>query len=115
MNESILQSIKHLLGIEGVYDHFDSDLLIHLNSEFFYLYQIGVTEKPFRITGDSETWEDFKSNIEDVALIKDLVYLRTKKIFDPPTSGILMDSLKDQIKEAEWRVYSEVDFGKENK
>lgn len=113
MNESILNSIKHMLGIEPTYDHFDQDLIIYINSALFYLKQIGVGDTVFRITGSTETWHDFASNIDEIPSVKELVYMRVRKAFDPPTSGILMEAINSQIKELEWRVYSEVDFGKE--
>lgn len=113
MNESILNSIKHLLGIEPSYDHFDQDLIIHINSVLFYLKQIGVKDTVYTITGPSETWDDFVPNVNNIPLVKQLVYMKVRKAFDPPTSGILMTALDDQMKELEWRLYSEVDFGKE--
>ena len=42
MEESILTSIKKLLGITEDYEQFDTDIIIHINSVFMILTQIGV-------------------------------------------------------------------------
>ena len=60
MTESILTSIKKLLGIDESYKHFDPDLIMHINSVFSILTQLGVgPPNGFSITGDSEKWNSF--------------------------------------------------------
>ena len=93
--ESILNSIKKLLGINIDDTSFDTDLIIHINTVFSVLTQLGVgTDKGYRIYTDSETWDDYIS--EDA--------LRVKTIFDPPQSSFVLDSYKRLIDELEWRI-----------
>lgn len=108
MNESILVTIKKMLGIVGDYDPFDTDIIIQINSSLFTLRQLGVhIEKEFTVTGPTETWNDL--NVEDLETVKNYIYLKTKLAFDPPTSSFVLDSLQKTIAELEWRLNVEVD------
>lgn len=109
--ESILTSIKKLLGLSEDYEAFDDDIILDINSALFILWQLGVgksTETPYMIHDDSETWTDFidESQIE---ICKPYVYLRTKMLFDPPSSGTMVDAINGQIKEYEVRMTYAVD------
>lgn len=110
MDESILTSIKKLLGIEEDYDHFDKDLVIHINSVFTVLNQIGLGTSNFIIKGSDETWGDFLgADTKNLELVKTYVYMRVKMMFDPPSSSSVMDSTKQIIDELEWRISVTVD------
>jgi len=37
-------------------------------------------------------------------MVKTYVYLRVRFIFDPPTTSYLLEAMKEQIKEFEWRL-----------
>ena len=106
MEESILNTVKTMLGPEGDYDDFDTDIIIHINSAFSVLTQLGVgPPKGFRIRDDASTWSDFiPDDRDDLDLIKDYVYMKVKLIFDPPPNSYTVEALKEQIKEAEWRL-----------
>lgn len=111
--DSILNSIKKLLGITEDYKHFDPDLIMHINSAFFILNQLGVgPEDPFTIEDKNATWDEFVSN-QDTEAIKSYIALRVRLLFDPPQHGSLMSAIQDQIKEYEWRLNVQVDPGKE--
>ena len=115
--DSILNSIKKLIGLTEEYKQFDDDLIIHINSVFSILYQLGVGDAPFSITGTSETWDDFISTEDDMNIqdVKSYVYFRTKLMFDPPTNSVLMEAINKQIAELEWRLNVEADdWGDEN-
>ena len=106
MEESILKTIKQLIGCPDDFEQFDMDLTIHINSAFATLTQLGVGPKEgYRITGVDNVWNEFEDDPQKLSLIKDYVYIKTRLLFDPPTSGSLMDSLKEQLKEMEWRLY----------
>lgn len=106
MEESILKTIKQLIGCPDDLEQFDLDLTIHINSAFAALTQLGVGPKEgYRITGPDNVWSEFEEDTQKSSLIKDYVYIKTRLLFDPPTSGSLMDSLKEQLKEMEWRLY----------
>ena len=106
MEESILKTIKQLIGCPDDFEQFDLDLIVHINSAFATLTQLGVGPKEgYRITGADNEWSEFEDDVQKLSLIKDYVYIKTRLLFDPPTSGSLMDSLKEQLKEMEWRLY----------
>lgn len=105
--ESILTSIKKLLGIEEEYTHFDADIIMHINSVFFILAQIGVgPSKGFRIEDENQTWDDFIPDMSEknLELTKTYVYERVKLLFDPPTGSVVMQATKDAANEFEWRL-----------
>lgn len=107
--ESILTSIKKLLGIEEEYEHFDVDIIIHINSTFSILNQIGVgPENGFTITDKSATWDQYSPDVLSVELVKQFVYLKVKLIFDPPLSSAVMEAIKQTISELEWRLSTTV-------
>ena len=103
--DSILTSIKRLLGIAEEYDHFDPELVIHINSVFMILTQMGVgPAEGFRITGAEETWDDFIPDGKNLESVKSYVYMKVRLMFDTPTSSSLMDALTRSISEFEWRL-----------
>ena len=111
MQESILTSIKKLLGITEEYAHFDTDIIMHINSVFMILMQLGIgPAEGFSITGDSEVWSDFLSDATWFESVKSYVYLKVKLIFDPPQSGTLLNAIEKQVSEFEWRCQEEQDF-----
>ena len=110
--ESILTSIKKLLGIDEEYEHFDPDIIMHINSVFMFLQQIGVgPTNTYSIESDSETWTDFFSsaNVKDVSAAKSLMFLKVKMLFDPPTIGSVNESYNKLIDELTWRCSIEGD------
>ena len=102
---SVLTSIKKLLGIAEEYKQFDQDLIIHINSVLMALTQIGVGRcEGMRIRDGSTTWNDLLSNISNLEAVKTYVYLKVKMVFDPPTSSSVMDAMNRSISEYEWRL-----------
>ena len=105
MEESILTSIKKLLGITEDYEIFDQDLIIHINSIFTILKQMGIgPESTFRLTGKNEAWSEFIKD-KDIESVKSFVYLRVRLLFDPPASSSAIESINKMISELEWRLY----------
>lgn len=110
MNESILTSIKKLLGIAEEYTHFDQDIVIYINTILRRLYQVGVGQSGFYISDSSATWNDFLGEDHDkYEQAKVYVYLRVRQIFDPPQSGAANEAIKENIKELEWLLFIEAD------
>ena len=105
MDESILTSIKKLLGIPEDYEHFDQDIIIHINSVFMILNQLGVgpTEE-FTITDKTAVWSDFISDNKKFESVKTSVYMKVRLLFDPPLSSAVMDCINKVINELEWRL-----------
>lgn len=107
---SILNSIKGLLGIMPDDKSFDLEIILHINSVFSILRQLGVgPENGFRITDEDDQWSDFLSDEIRLAAVKDYMFMKVKIIFDPPASSALLESYKELIKEFEWRAYIEAD------
>lgn len=105
MNDSILTSIKKLLGITEDYSQFDADIIMHINSVFSTLIQIGIGPKSgFAITGEQETWNDFIGDNKKQQSVISYVYLKVRLLFDPPSSSVLVSAINEQIKEFEWRL-----------
>lgn len=104
MDESILNSIKKLMGLAADYDAFDSDLVVLINTALMTLSQIGVGEIGFSITGSDETWSSFLKSRGDLAAAKDYVYISTKLIFDPPSSSSVIASYEKIRDELAWRL-----------
>lgn len=103
--ESILTSIKKLLGIAEDYEHFDPDIIMHINSVFMILTQLGVgPSEGFTIEDNTSTWVDFTSDTTKIESIKSYIYLKVKLLFDPPTSSTVIESINKMINEFEWRL-----------
>lgn len=110
--DSILKTIKQMLGFEHDYHAFDQDIIININMVFNILNQLGVGPKGgFYITGDKETWNDYISDMNKLQMVKTYIYLKVKAIFDPGTSSALNNAIDNQIKELEWRLNVQVDPG----
>lgn len=106
-NEYILPTVKKVLGISPEISIFDTDLITHINTVLASLIQIGVgPSEGFEITGDKEKWIDFYDN-KNLNQIRTYVCLKVRMMFDPPTSSILADAMNSNIKEIEYRIYTE--------
>lgn len=109
--DSILTTVKKLIGITEDYTHFDQDIIVHINSAFSTLNQLGVgPENGFRIFGSEETWNSFSSDPILIEWVKTYVYLKTRIIFDSSSMpSYVLESIKQTISELEFRmnVYSE--------
>lgn len=105
MNDSILQSIKKLLGLDITYTDFDQDIIIHINSVFMILRQLGVgPAEGYKITSLSNVWSEFTSDDIFIESVKSYVYLKVRMLFDPPTNSALIQAVQSQISELEWRL-----------
>jgi len=111
-DESILTSIKKLLGIEESYEHFDQDLVIHINSVFMILNQLGLGPKEgFNIVDKNDKWSSFLGTNQDLSSVISYVYLKVRLMFDPPQMGYLVTSIQDQCKEFEFRLNVQTEDG----
>lgn len=103
--ESILTSIKKLLGITEEYEHFDEDIIMHINSVFMILTQLGVgPPEGFRIEDKTATWNEFISDDVRFDSVKSYMHLKVKLLFDPPLSSAAIESMNRMINEFEWRI-----------
>lgn len=114
--ESILTSIKKLLGIPETYEQFDMDVIMHINSALFVLTQLGVGPSGgFSITDKTAKWTDFVTDVNKIESIKSYIYLKVRLLFDPPTSSAVTEAINRQISELEWRINLAVDPGENSK
>lgn len=107
MSESILSTIKEMLGPVSAYDAFDSELVVFINSVLFSLCQLGVgPTTPFTITqSGGETWSDFLGeDAKKLEAVKTYIYIKTRIVFDPPTSSFVLNALKEEADMYEWRL-----------
>lgn len=108
--ESILTSIKKLLGIAEEYEHFDPDLIMHINSVFSILTQLGVgPSEGFSIEDKNAVWSDFIPEKSKIECVKSYIHHKVKLLFDPPLGSAVIDSMERTIKELEWRLMVAVD------
>lgn len=109
--DSILNSVKKLLGIAPDYTQFDADIIMHINAVFLTLYELGVgPSEAFFITDDIAVWDDYIS--DDYLLLNAVrIYIsqKVRLVFDPPTNSALIEALKSSIEEFEWRMNAMVD------
>ena len=107
--ESILTSIKKLLGIMSDYTNFDDDIIIHINTAFAMLNQLGVgPEGGFMIVDANSRWEDYTTE-KNLNMVKTYIYLKVRLLFAPPTSSALIESINRTLSEIEWRIFLEGD------
>lgn len=108
--DSILASIKKLLGLDQDYTPFDQDVIIAINAAFLTLTQLGVgPDEGFRITGYDETWNDFLGGATDLEAAKEYVYMKARLAFDPPVNASILEALKELCSEYEFRLNVQVD------
>lgn len=114
LEERILSSIKKLLGLNDSVTVFDTDIIIHINTVFANLAQMGVGPQDsegknigFKISTGEEVWGNFTNNDILIENVKTYVYIKVKMVFDPPTSSALIDAYNSQAKELEWRLYTQ--------
>ena len=103
--DSILTSIKKMLGITEDYTHFDTDIVIHINSVFSILTQLGVgPPEGFYIQDKTTIWYEYISDPNKIEMDKSYMYLKVRLLFDPPSSSSVIEAFNKQISEFEWRL-----------
>lgn len=108
--DKILTSVKKVLGIESGYTHFDSDIILFINSALMSLNQLGIGPPTgFSILGIEESWVDLVGTSKNIESVKAFVYLKVRLLFDPPTSSFVLDSMERQMRELEWRLNVQVE------
>lgn len=111
VTDSILNSVKKLLGYEPEYEEFDADIMMNINAAIFTLRQLGVgPEEGFMVTGPYDTYEMYLGKYnQEIPQVCMYLYYKTRLGFDPPQSSYVADQIKEAIKEAEWRLNAQVD------
>ena len=108
--ESILTSIKKMLGIQEEYTHFDDEIIMNINTVFMDLRLLGVgPESGFAITDKSDAWTDFIGDLTTIEGVKTYTYLKVRLVFDPPQSSTVINEYNKRISELEWKLNVSVD------
>jgi len=103
--DSILLSVKKLCSLDEDYNDFDDEIIMHINAVLMSLAQMGIGPADYIVTDESQLWSEYTSGRKDLEGIKTYVGYRVRKIFDPPTSGAVMDALQATIDEMESRLF----------
>lgn len=110
MQDSILMTIRKLVCGNPYADHFDTDLLIHINACFSILNQLGVgPENGFVVTDETQSWSSYIADNYILNMVKTYVTLKVKKIFDPPLTSSVLEAMDKEISQLEWRLNVAVD------
>ena len=118
--DSILTSIKKLLGLDEEYTHFDNDIIMYINSALFRLRTLGVgqivegeTLSPiaFKISDKTAVWSDLLEDRDDLESVKTYVYLKVRLIFDPPQTSFVIEAYNKQLQELEWLINEQAGGG----
>jgi len=105
LEESILKTIKPMLGVSVSDTSFDMDIIVLINSSLAVLNQNGIGVTDYEIIGDTEVWADLLGETTlKLTPIKTFVFLYVKLIFDPPTNSSILEALKQQKEETLWRL-----------
>jgi len=104
--ESILDTIKQLLGIPIEDESFDTDIKVYINTITPNLAQMGIGPKNgFIVISKDQLWSEYvDSTIINLEGVKQYIYLKVKLIFDPPTNSTTVQAINDSLKELEWRM-----------
>ena len=103
-------TIRKLVCGNPYADHFDTDLLVHINACFSILNQLGVgPENGFVVTDETQSWSSYSDNDRVLNMVKTYVTLKVKKIFDPPLTSSVLEAMDKEISQLEWRLNVAVD------
>lgn len=105
MNESILTSVKKMLGLDTEYTVFDPDVIMHINSALSILHQVGASPSSgLTVSDNTTTWDELTLDVDHVNMVKTYIFLKVRLWFDPPTSSYALSSMEKQIEQLEWRL-----------
>lgn len=108
--ESILLTIKSMLGIDAEYGGYDVPVISAINNAIFTLQQIGIGPTPtVYISGHDEVWSTLFDGVADLEGIKSYIYLKVRLEFDPPSTSFGISAIENQIRQMEWRLKVQVD------
>ena len=107
MNQSILDSIRKIIGNGELDEYFNTDLCFAINSTLQTANQMGIVCDDYSIQDDTKTWKDILLDEEKINLhaLISWTALRVRLLFDPPTSSILLNSINEEVKRLEWYIY----------
>jgi hypothetical protein len=103
--ESILDSVKKVLGFDAEYTAFDVDILLYINSAFGSLKQLGVgSDTGFVISDNTTLWVQYVTSMSYLGMVKQYICMAVKLAFDPPGTSFGINAIQEQIRELGWRI-----------
>jgi hypothetical protein len=103
-SDSILDTVKRQVFLDPEDTSADEELILHINSTFFILNQLGVgPELGYSITGRENKWSEFIGD-QYLAAVKTYMGLKVRLVFDPPQTGPLAEAMERQAGQMEWRL-----------
>lgn len=112
MDDSILNSVKEMIAGGAIHEHFDPELIMHINSVIGTLRQIGIgPQEGFSISDDTAVWSDLIGDSTMLEAVKSYVGFKVRMMFDPPASSAVSEAIKENIKELEWRLNTTYEIG----
>ena len=104
--DSIVVTIKKMLGLDDEYTPFDADVIVHINTAIMTLTQMGVGPKEgYEVLDYDQTWTDFLGDmVKMLGAVKTYIYLQVKMVFDPPNNSFVMDAYKQQCEQLLFRL-----------
>ena len=102
--DSILFTIKKMLGLAAEYEVFDEEIIVYINTAVNALEQLGVGVDGFVVADANDVWSDFLEDMSKLEGVKTYIYIRVRLLFDPPANATLSKTLEDTARELEWRL-----------
>lgn len=111
--DSILTTIKKLLGITEECEDFDTDIIVHINTAIARLRTLGVgPDEGYQITDETNTWTEYLNGDIRLNDVKQYIYIKVKLVFDPPVASVIT-ALQETLKELEFAINITADSGGE--
>ena len=108
--DSVLLSVKKVLGLEPDYTHFDPDIILHINTMLMTMTQLGVPVPiGFSVEDDTATWTELTGGLTDIQAVKSYLYLKVRLIFDQPATSFVIEAMERQAQELEWRIIAQME------
>lgn len=105
VKDSILDSVKKMIGPSVEYTVFDDDLIMYINSVFNILRQLGVgPTEGYEISSKDNLWTEFLPAGPKLNMVKPYMYAKVRLMFDPPQNSSITQAMKDIVDEFEFRM-----------
>ena len=105
MEDSILNTIKQMLGVETDSEDFDTDIIVWINSAFSILSEVGVVPSSgYRIESSDNTWDEVLGDALNFEDVKSFVYLKARTMFNPPSTSFALQAMSTELEELAWRI-----------
>jgi hypothetical protein len=102
---SILDTVKKVLGFESEYTAFDLDITMFINAAFGSLLQLGVGPgSGFLISDNTTLWSQYTTELSYLGMVQNYIFMSCKLAFDPPATSFGIDAIKNQLLELTWRI-----------